>query len=66
MKTLDSFNLKKKEAIIIEDVRKKQSKYYDFGFESTLIRLSEHPFLMERFQDILPEPANDIEPQNIR
>lgn len=32
MKTLESFNLKKKESIIIEDVRKKQSKYYDFGF----------------------------------
>ena len=32
MKILDSFNLKKKEPIIFEDIRKKQSKYYDFGF----------------------------------
>lgn len=30
---------------MIEDVKKKQSKYYDFGFESNLIQLSEHPFL---------------------
>jgi hypothetical protein len=66
MKNLDSFNLKKKDCIIIEDVRKKQSKYYDFGFESTLIRLSEHPFLKEKYQDILPEPIDDVEPQNIK
>ena len=32
MKTLDSFCLKKNDNIIVEDVRKKQSKYYDFGF----------------------------------
>ena len=43
MKNLESFNLKKKEAIVFEDVRKKQSKYYDFGFESSLLKVSEHP-----------------------
>ena len=32
MTNLESFHLHKKDAIIFEDVRKKQSKYYDFGF----------------------------------
>jgi len=40
IKVLESFNLKKKDIIIIEDIKKKQSKYYDFGFESNLIQLN--------------------------
>lgn len=46
MKNLESFNLKRKEWIIISDVRKKQSKYYDFAFESSLIRVSDDPALV--------------------
>lgn len=45
MKNFENFNLKRKEAIIVEDIRKKQGKYYDFSFESTLIQLNEFPFL---------------------
>jgi hypothetical protein len=45
MKNLESFNLKSKEWIIITDVRKKQSKYYDFAFESNLIRVNDDPIL---------------------
>jgi hypothetical protein len=54
MKNFENFNLKKKEFIIIEDIRKKQGKYYDFSLESTLINLAEFPFLKEKFQDLFP------------
>jgi hypothetical protein len=54
IKNFETFNLKKKECIIIEDIRKKHSKYYDFSFESSLIHLHEFPFLQDRFKDIFP------------
>lgn len=54
MKNFENFNLKKKEWIIVEDIRKKQGKYYDFSLESSLIHLSEFPFLQEKFKDLLP------------
>lgn len=66
MKNLESFNLKKKEAIVFEDVRKKQSKYYDFGFESSLLKVSEHPEIMEKYQDLLPPIVEEHEPTNIK
>lgn len=66
MKTLDGFQLKKKEPVVFEDVRKKQSKYYDFGFESTLLRFSERPELMEKYEDLIPSIVQEVEPQNIK
>lgn len=51
---------------MIEDVKKKQSKYYDFGFESNLIQLSEHPFLQQKFKDLLPQIIEELEPQNVK
>lgn len=46
MKILEGLNLKKNEPIIIEDVRRKQSKYYDFGSESNLLHLKDYPSLL--------------------
>lgn len=65
MKTLEGLNLKKNEPIIIEDVRKKQAKYYDFGSESNLLHLNDHPFLLEKYQQLLPELIEEMDPQNI-
>jgi len=65
MKTLEGLNLKKNEPIIIEDVRKKQAKYYDFGSESNLLHLNDHPFLLEKYQQLLPELVEEMDPQNI-
>jgi hypothetical protein len=47
--------LKKKDFIIIEDVRKKHSKYYDFSFESTLINVHKDQELYDKFIYLLPE-----------
>ena len=66
MKNLEQFNLKKKEPIIFEDVRKKQSKYYDFGFESTIIKINDYPDLLDKYQDLLPAIQEEYEPHNIR
>lgn len=66
MKALESFNIKKKEAIIFEDVRKKQSKYYDFGFQSSFVRLEDHPHLVEKYSEILPPVVEQSQPENIR
>jgi hypothetical protein len=66
MKTLEGLNLKRNEPIIIEDVRKKQAKYYDYGSECNLLHLNDHPFLLAKYQTLLPELGQETDPTNIR
>ena len=66
IRNFETFNLKRKEWIIVEDIKRKHSKYYDFTFESNLIHLAEFPFLMERFKKVFPPPAEEIAPNNVK
>lgn len=65
-RTLESFQLQRGEAVVIEDVRKKQSKYYDFGFESHLLQLAAHPALARLTAPLLPALHEQPDPANIR
>jgi hypothetical protein len=39
IKVLSSLKLKKREAVIFEDIKKKKNIFFDFQYESTVIKL---------------------------
>ncbi len=47
-------NLRKKQAIVLEDIKKKKSVFLDFTSESNIVLLDNHPQLMEQLELFLP------------
>ena len=54
LKALTRLGLKKGEAVIFEDVKKKKTVFLDFSVESTVIRLPPESELYRKIQAFLP------------
>lgn len=58
-------HLKKKEAVVLEDIKKKKNKFLDFTYESSIIRLDSDPVLKASLAYLLPEPHIPSPPKYI-
>ena len=66
IKNLQGFDLKLKEPIILEDIKKKKSFFLDYTFESSMFKINDDPDLKAKFEDLLPSPEERPEPKNIK
>lgn len=65
LKNLSKLNLKKGEAVIIEDVRKKKLVFLDFSVESSVIRLLPDSELYHNLSPLFPEYHDYGQPINV-
>lgn len=63
---LNSYNLKKKQPILIEDIKKKKSVFLDFMAESNIIVLDQESELWEELEHFLPPAQEAPEPNNVK
>lgn len=66
IKTLTSLKLKKRELVVLEDIKKKKNIFLDYQHESSVIKLDQNPILKEELKDFLPDTLDpNGEPKNI-
>ena len=63
---LNGFNLKKKQPILIEDIKKKKTVFLDFISESNIIVLDEESQIMEEFSNFFPPAQEAPDPTNVK
>ena len=63
---LESMNLRKKQAIVLEDIKKKKSVFLDFTAESNILLLDNHPHLKEQLESLLPPEQEAPDPTNVQ
>lgn len=63
---LRALELKKRQPILIEDIKKKKAVFLDFTSESNIIILDDFPDLKEELAELLPPISEAPDPTNIR
>lgn len=58
--------LHRKQAILLEDIKKKKTFFLDYISESNIILLDDDPELKERFAEFMPPVEESPEPTCVR
>ena len=56
IKALRAMKLRKREPIILEDIKKKKNMFLDFTYESSVVKLEEDLELKAQLDNLLPVP----------
>lgn len=65
IKALRAIKLRRREPIVLEDIKKKKNMFLDFTYESSVIKLDDDPELKNELSGLLPQPEEREDPKNI-